>query len=137
MKYWVGVVGTSDDPLPNNWRPRVAEWEKHHGLAHFFWRPPTVRAGDRMVMYATGSPGQFGAGRFFAVREVIADPEPSGRSRWPWKVALRDVITGPDLERCPTIDEIGVGPKSVRRQTHIRLNEESGLLAERLLARAR
>jgi hypothetical protein len=136
MKYWVGVAGTSDDPLPDDWRPKVAEWEKRHGLAHFFSRPPSVRAGDRLVMYATGSPRQFGVGRFFAIREVISNPEPSGRKRWPWKVRLRDVVTGPNLERCPTIEEIGVGPKSVRRQTHIKLDREAGLLAEELLSRS-
>jgi hypothetical protein len=87
-------------------------------------------------MYASGSPGRFGAGRFFQVREVLSDPQPSGHERWPWQVLVREIIGGPELERCPTIDEIGVETKSIRRQSHIRLDESAGILAEELLERA-
>ena len=55
---------------------------------------------------------------------------------WPWKVRVRDIVTGPDLAHCPTIDEIGVGAKSLRRHTHIKLDKDAGVLAETLLDRA-
>ena len=56
--------------------------------------------------------------------------------RWPWKLSLREIVGGPELERCPSIDQIGVEAKSIRRQSHIRLDEKAGILAEELLKRA-
>ena len=97
---------------------------------------PRIRPGDRLVMYASGTPTRLGAGRFFAVREAIADPEPSSHERWAWKVKVRDVKVGPNLPQCPTIDQIGVRPKSLRRHTHIKLDSDAGKLAESLLERA-
>jgi hypothetical protein len=136
MRYWMAVTGTLDDPLPDGWRGRKAQWEADQGPVHMFTRRPRIRAGDRLVVYATGTPGRLGAGRFYAVQDVISDPEPIEHDRWSWKVTVSDVITGPDLPDCPTIDEIGVSPKSLRRHTHIKLEEEAGTLAETLLERA-
>jgi hypothetical protein len=100
-----------------------------------FTTRPTIRAGDRLVMYATGTPGRLAAGRFYAVREVVSDPQPVDHQRWSWKVDVQDVITGPDLPHCPSIDQIGVRAVSLRRHTHIRLRAEDGVRAEELLER--
>ena len=133
MRYWVAVTGTDDDPLPDEWRVRWAKWEEAQGPVHMFTNRPRIRMGDRLVMYATGTPKRLGAGRFYAVREVVFDPESIAHERWAWKVELRDVVAGPDLPHCPTIDEIGVGATSLRRHTHIKLDEDAGSLAEKLL----
>jgi hypothetical protein len=134
--YWMAVSGTVESPLPDAWRDSVDEWQKAHGPVHMFTVRPKVHAGDRLVMYASGTPGRLGAGRIFAVREVVSDPETSTDGRWPWLVNYREVVSGPDLPQCPTIDEIGVSATSLRRQTHIKLDTQTGVLAERLLERA-
>ena len=136
MRYWVAVTGTGDDPLPDEWRVRRAQWEEAEGPVHRFTQRPRIRAGDRLVMYASGTPTRLGVGRFYAVREVVSDPEPSAHERWAWMVQLRDIVTGPDLQHCPTIDEIGVGATSLRRHTHITLDENAGTLAETLIEHA-
>jgi hypothetical protein len=136
LRYWIAVAGTNDRPLENDWRSRQAVWVGAQEHVHLFSRRPRISVGDRLVMYASGSPGRFGAGRFFAVREVVSDPEPSGHERWPWKLAVREVVGGPNLDRCPTIDEIDVAAKSLRRQSHIHLDESAGVLAEELLERS-
>ena len=133
MRYWIAVAGTAERPLENHWRSQQARWEGNQGNVHMFRSRPRIREGDRLVMYASGSPGRFGAGRFFAVREVVSDPQPSGHERWPWKLSVREIVSGPELERCPTIEQIDVEAKSVRRQSHIRLEESAGVLAEELL----
>jgi hypothetical protein len=132
----MAVAGTLDRPLDNDWRTRQAQWVGNQGSVQMFSRKPRIQVGDRLVMYASGSPGRFGAGRFFAVREVMSDPMPSGHERWPWKLEVHEVVTGPNLDRCPTIDQIDVAAKSVRRQSHIQLDGAAGLLAEELLERA-
>lgn len=137
MRYWIAVAGTLDRPLENHWQSRHAVWEGNRGNVQMFSSKPRIRVADRLVMYACGSPKRFGAGRFFAVREVVSDPQPSGHERWPWKLSVREVIGGPELERCPTIGELGVAAKSLRRQSHIHLDESAGVLAEELLERAR
>jgi hypothetical protein len=136
VRYWIAVAGTGERPIENHWDTRQARWEGNQGLTHMFSRRPTIRTGERLVIYACGSPGRFGAGRFFAVREVTSDPHPSRNERWPWKLLVREVVSGPELERCPTIDLIGVEAKSLRRQSRIHLDESAGILAEELLERA-
>jgi hypothetical protein len=136
VKYWIAVAGTGERPLENDWQAEYAKWAGNQGDVHMFPRRPRIGIGDRLVMYASGSPGRFGAGRIFAVREVVSDPEQSGNQRWPWKLGVQDVVAGPELERCPSIDEIGVKASSLRHQSHIHLDERTGMLAEELLERA-
>jgi EVE domain len=136
VQYWIAVAGTAERPLDNDWRARQAKWEGNQGNVHMFRSRPRIRVGDRLVMYASGSPGRFGAGRFFAVREVVSDPQLSEHERWPWKLSVQEIVGGPELERCPTIEQIDVESTSVRRQSHIRLDERAGILAEELLKQA-
>jgi hypothetical protein len=136
VQYWIAVAGTAERPLDNDWRARQAKWEGNQGNVHMFRSRPRIRVGDRLVMYASGSPARFGAGRFFAVREVVSDPQLSEHERWPWKLSVQEIVGGPELERCPTIEQIDVESTSVRRQSHIRLDERAGILAEELLKQA-
>lgn len=134
--YWLVNSGTSADPYrPGNddWRARFAAWEAERGPVHMFSRRPTIVAGDRLVHHAVGSGRAYGAGRIFALAEVVADPEPSGHERWPWQV-LREVVAGAvHLRSAPTLADIDVHPASLRQQSHIRLTPEQGRRAEWLL----
>ncbi len=136
MRYWMAVAGTAKRPLDDDWQAVHAKWVGNQGNVQMFSSRPRIQVGDRFVMYASGSPGRFGAGRFFAVREVVSDPEPSKHERWPWQLSVRDVVSGPGLLKfCPTIDQIGVDAKSLRRHSYIGLDEGAGILAEQLLQR--
>jgi hypothetical protein len=101
-----------------------------------FPRRPSVDVGDRMVLYAVGSAGQFRTGRIYAVLGVTSKPEPSPHDRWPWQVQTEMLIPGPRLPGCPSIDDIDVQPRSLSRHSHIAITDEQGREAERLIARA-
>lgn len=60
----------------------------------------------------------------------------SGSARRPWQVRSRMLVPGPRLPSCATIDDIDVTQTSLRRQSHISLDENRGSEAERLIARA-
>lgn len=92
--------------------------------------------GDRLVMYAVGSPGYFEEGRFFAIYEVVSDPEPSPHPRWPWMVMAPLILSGPTLKHCPKITDIDMERRSIRQQSHIHLTPDQGRRAEELIARA-
>lgn len=134
--YWLVNSGTSENPYGpgrDDWRARFAAWEVEQGPVHMFSRRPTIVAGDRLVHHAVGSWRAYGAGRIFAVAQVVDDPEPSGHRRWPWQVR-REIVTGAaDLRTAPTLTDIDVQPASVRQQSHIRLTPEQGRRAEWLL----
>ena len=127
MPYWLKVSGTREDPLGANWQA------SDKGVRSFFKQRPTIRRGDRLVLYAAGSPQRFGAGRIYAVVEVSDEPRQSRDKRWPWEASTVLVVAGPLLNACPTLADIEVDPKSVRRQSHIHLSDEQGVQAEELL----
>lgn len=101
-----------------------------------FPRRPTIAEGDKLVSYAAGSHHEFGEGRIFKLSEALDEPEPSDHPRWTWLVRMKTLIAGPRLEYCPDIGEINVQRRSLGRHSHIKLHEEQGPTAERLLARA-
>jgi hypothetical protein len=135
-RYWIKNAGTVDEPVPADWYRWGKNPEGAFGDPNLFSRRPTVEPGDRLVFYAVGSAAQFKTGRIFAVVEVTSEPEPSGHDRWPWQVRSRMLVPGPRLPNCPTIDDIDVAQTSLRRQSHISLDEARGKEAERLIARA-
>jgi hypothetical protein len=89
-------------------------------------------------MYAVGSPGRYGAGRIYALHKATGEAEQGNRhDRWTWEVPTEPVVLGPpSLEACPKLDDIRVEARSVRQQSHIRLTDDQGRLAEELLATA-
>ena len=127
MRYWLKVSGTREDPFRADWRAR------DKCVRSFFKQRPKITRGDRLVLYAAGSPARFGAGRIYAVVEVSDEPRQSRDERWPWEAPTAMVAAGPLLNECPTLADIDVDPKSVRRQSHIHLTDEQGLRAEELL----
>jgi hypothetical protein len=85
-------------------------------------------------VYASGSAALYGEGRFIAIEEVLSDePEPSGHERWRWRLQTRLVAAIDDLSHAPALREIGVSPKSLRQHSHIRLTDEQGERALRLI----
>jgi hypothetical protein len=74
--------------------------------------------GDRLVYYA--SVWQ----RVFAAVEVVGDPEQVEHPRWPWIVCVEPLLVIPDLDAAPPVQAIGVAPRSMSQQSHIRLTAE-------------
>ena len=79
--------------------------------------------GDRLVYYA--SVWQ----RVFAIVEVVAEPEPRDHPRWPWIVQVEPLLVIPDLDVAPPVEAIGVAPRSMSQQSHIRLTPAQYTLA--------
>ena len=134
MIYWLVSSGTTEEPhMENDWRPRRDRWVQEYGGVWQFTRRPRIVSGDRLVTYAVGSARSFGKGRVFSLYEVTSDAELGDHPRWRWKVEVRYPAGVPLLSQSPTLDDIGVSPTSVRRQTHIRLTPEQGRRAEELI----
>ena len=139
LAYWIKCSGTSASPLDvDDWRPRRRTWQRQLGRVSAFPRRPRIERGDRLVNYAVGSARVFGgAGRIYLVEEVVSEePEPGGHARWPWVVEVEDLVSVPRLSLAPELREIGVSPRSLSRHSHIRLADEQGELAEKLIRKA-
>ena len=121
----------------DDWMPGRRAWRGEHGPISAFPRRPRIDAGDRLVNYAVGSARVFGSGRIYLIDEVVSEePEPGGHERWPWVVEVRPVVWVSRLSLAPELRDIGVAPRSLSQQSHIRLSAEQGELAERLIREA-
>ena len=61
----------------------------------------------------------------FAVVEVVAEPALEGTTaRWPWTVDVEPLLVVARLENAPPVEAIGVAPRSMSQQSHIRLTPE-------------
>ena len=90
-------------------------------------------AGDRLLLYASGWRCVFG------VAEVLDEPSTDDRSpadpqRWPWSVPIELLIVVPLLSNAPPVEAIGVSPRSMSQQSHIRLQARHLELAIEALA---
>ena len=74
--------------------------------------------GDRLVLYASVWR------RVFALCEVTGEPEPRDHPRWPWTVAIETLLVVPVLDAAPPVEAIGVAPRSMSQQSHIRIGPE-------------
>src|SRR5207249_4984952 len=97
------------------------------GAVWFPKHPRSIMGGDLLVYYAAGR------GVFPAVVEVVtgdvepADTRPrrSQRSqRWPWRMDVRPRLVIPHLDDAPTLEQTGINPLRLRRQSHILLTTE-------------
>jgi hypothetical protein len=95
-----------------------------------FPRRPRMQAGDRLVLYASGWKCVFG------VAEVTSEPEvvEGAPARWPWSVAVELLVVVPLLSNAPPVEAIGVAPRSMSQQSHIRLESRHLELALEALA---
>src|SRR5689334_24849988 len=135
MGWWVKVAGTGESAYTQErWDERRARLRAEGTGPSLFPRRPRIERCDRLVVYASGSAALYGEGRFVAIEEVISDePEPSGNERWRWRLHTRLVAAVDELALAPALREIGVSPKSLRQHSHIRLTDEQGELALRLI----
>jgi hypothetical protein len=136
MAWWVKVAGTGEAAYTQErWDDRRARLAADGTGPSLFPKRPRIERGDRLVVYASGSAALYGEGRFVAVEEVLShEPEPSGHERWRWRLDTRLVAAVEQLASAPALREIGVSPKSLRQHSHIRLTDEQGLHALRLIA---
>lgn len=131
MAWWLKVAGTAQTPFT----AEMDDWQRARPLGRLsrFPRRPSIRTGDRMVVYAAGSMRDFGEGRLMAVQRAVSDPEATLESRrWPWSVEVEVLAAAPRLRLAPTLRDIGVIPRSLGRHSHIRLTDEQGERVQRL-----
>jgi hypothetical protein len=135
MAWWVKVAGTGRSAYTQErWDERRALMRRERRGPSLFPRRPRIARGDLLVVYASGSAADYGEARFIAVEEVLSDePEPSGHERWRWRLETRIVAAVDEISHAPALREIGVSPKSLRQHSHIRLTDEQGAEALRLL----
>ena len=79
-----------------------------------------MEPGDRLVYYASGWK------RVFALVEVVGPPTDDDplSPRWPWSVAVEPLVVVPLLSNAPPVEALGIPPRSMSQQSHIRLEPE-------------
>ena len=91
-----------------------------------------MQKGDLAVCYASGWQN------IFAVVEVIGEPENDpGRDRWRWRFPIRPLLALPRLSEAPPVEAAGVFPRSLGRQSYIRLTPAQFEAAREAIADAR
>jgi hypothetical protein len=115
--------GTGTQPLPDHWLAAGSSLLAPGRTG--FPRRPRMAPGDRLVLYASGWRCIFG------VAEVTGEPTTAApvSPRWPWTVAVELLLIVPVLSNAPPVEAIGVAPRSMSQQSHIRLEERHLALA--------
>jgi len=116
--YWLKPIKGEEDTLPDAWveaRPDLLKQVR-------FWRRPSdIKMGELIIYYADRrlvaivSAGEEGRSLY----ETHSDEEP-GRS-WALHVNKRKVVER--INDAPSYEVLGIDSKSVRTQSHLRLNE--------------
>jgi hypothetical protein len=119
---WLKAIGHARGPLPESW---LTDERAPQRLQHTsFPRRPRMADGDRLVLYASVWK------RVFGIVEVTGEPVRNGTSeRWPWSVPIEPLLVVPHLTNAPPVDAIGVAPRSMSQQSHIRLTPRQYELA--------
>jgi hypothetical protein len=120
--------GTGTAPMVDHWLA-AGSWLIDPGRTAFP-RRPRMSSGDRLVLYA--SVWQ----RIFGIAEVISEPTDADpiAARWPWSVQVELLVVVPVLSNAPPVEAIGVAPRSMSQQSHIRLEQRHLDLAVEALA---
>ena len=107
--------GTAQSPLADHWVAAGSRLVVPGRTG--FPRRPRMATGDRLVLYASGWKCVFG------VAEVTSEPElrDDAPPRWPWSVAVELLVVVPVLSNAPPIEAIGIAPRSMSQQSHIRI----------------
>jgi hypothetical protein len=115
--HWLKAIGHARGPLPADWvvQARTGSLQRTG-----FPRRPRIAPGDRLVYYAPVWQ------RVFALVEAIAEPTDSDppSQRWPWTVAVAPLLLVPLLDDAPPVQALGIAPRSMSQQSHIRLTPE-------------
>ncbi len=116
--HWLKTLGRAGWSLPDAWLEGDGAAERVRRTA--FPRRPRMEPGDRLVYYAAGWKA------VFALVEVTAPPtdEDPPWPRWPWTVAVEPLLVVPLLSNAPPVEALGVPPRSMSQQSHIRLTPE-------------
>ena len=112
--HWLKALGHARWSLPEAWlEDGGIERVRRTG----FPRRPRIDPGDRLVLYASGWKC------VFALVEATAPPtdEHPISSRWPWTVAIEPLVVVPRLDNAPPVEAIGIPPRSMSQQSHIRI----------------
>jgi hypothetical protein len=112
LQHWLLVRGRGERRLD----PAVRADELR---AHSSTRRPSIRAGDRAILYAAGWQV------VFAAVEVAGEPEHDPeRTRWAWRFPIRPLLAVADLREAPPVFAAGVFPRSLGRHSYVRLTPE-------------
>jgi hypothetical protein len=120
--------GTGSAPLAEHWMTAGSRLIDPGRTG--FPRRPRMQPGDRLVLYASGWKCIFG------VAEVTSEPHADAAvsQRWPWSVGVELLVVVPVLSNAPPVEAIGVAPRSMSQQSHIRLEQRHFELALEALA---
>ena len=115
--HWLKALGHAGWSLPDAW---LEDGGTSRVRRTSFPRRPRIEPGDRLVYYAAGWK------RAFAIVEAVAAPtdEDPPWPRWPWTVAVEPLVVVPLLSNAPPVEALGVPPRSMSQQSHIRLSPE-------------
>ncbi|HEX8123312.1 MAG TPA: hypothetical protein VF549_18815 [Solirubrobacteraceae bacterium] len=116
--HWLKALGHAKWSLPDAWLDDERGTERLRRTG--FPRRPRIEPGDRLVYYASGWKS------VFAVVEAVEPPtdEHPISERWPWTVAVEPLLVVPLLSNAPPVEALGVPPRSMSQQSHIRLSPE-------------
>jgi hypothetical protein len=116
VAFWLKGLGHADWSLPDDWL------SGDDGLARLrstgFPRRPRIANGDRLVYYAAGWRA------VFAIVECTGEPYTVDHPRWSWRIPVEPLVVVPRLSNAPPVEAIGVAPRSMSQQSHIRLDPE-------------
>ena len=115
MSHWLKALGHARWRLPDTWLDEPRRLRRTS-----FPRRPRMEPGDRLVYYASGWK------RIFAAVEVIAEPTDADplSERWPWSVEVEPLVVVPLLSNAPPVEALGIPPRSMSQQSHIRISPE-------------
>lgn len=119
MDFWLKALGSTDDPLNDDWR-RDREGLFLRGVT--FARQPSVKTGDGVVFYATGT------GRIFACGSALSYPyRQDGDTKWEWRVDMRMTHGVPYLHNGVPLERLNSDGRDhrirIKRRSHVRLTE--------------
>ena len=117
MSHWLKTLGRAGWSLPDAW---LEDGGTSRLQRTAFPRRPRMAPGDRLVYYAAGWKA------VFALVEATTSPtdEDPPWPRWPWTVAVEPLVVVPHLENAPPVEAMGIPPRSMSQQSHIRITPE-------------
>ena len=92
--YWLKISGDRSYSIKSDWRPDYDRWIQDRGQLTFPRRPRIVPS-DFLVLYASGSPKEFGEGKIYAVEIATTEPRCRDHERWNWLVETDLHVAGP------------------------------------------
>lgn len=128
---FVKAHGTGASPLPDRWLAAGSSLVEPGRTA--FPRRPRIGADDRLLLYASGWRCVFGIAEVLDAPSTDV-PSPADPRRWAWSVAVELLVVVPLLSNAPPLEAIGVSPRSMSQQSHIRVEERHLELALEALA---